>query len=151
MIIVKSKKTGKFLRHHSGSANEFSRRIYYQVMRDKKFTATLPPAKKQHWDSPYDRRDDKRSQMIREEVHRRMYNAEALEARRYKNAGSAATSVGKFKRFDKPVRRHRAPTRFGTYSLPDHLEAYEIVAGNLCLVNPNDDEETKRKKQEDCK
>jgi hypothetical protein len=149
MVIIKSKLTGKFLRQHSGSVNNFSRRMRGKMNKDREFLAGLPedPKGYNYWrDTPSDRQ-----KAINRETHNRMYDAEALEARRFANPGTAMTSIGKFNRFeDGPKHRKGRGTTFGTYSLPGHLEIHEIVAGNLCLVNPDDSEETKRKKEKEC-
>lgn len=141
MVIVKSKLSGKFLRNHSGSANNFNGRIRWQVFGDKKFMASLPP--KTAEDRKYNA-DTPRSRAISKEVHMRMYDAEALEARRFASSGSAATSIGKW------TGRHYRRGE-GHHVIPEHLEIHEIVAGNLCLVSPDDDEETKRRKEKNCK
>ena len=148
MVIIKSKLTGKFLRHHSGSANNFSRRKHYQVMEDKEFTADLPdnPEGYNYWRDP----PSKRQKAIRREAHNRMYDAEAIEARRFATARSAISSIGKWKLWSATEERP-ANNRFtGRSVLPEHLEIHEIVAGNLCLVNFDDSEETKRKKKKEC-
>ena len=139
MVIIKSKLSGKFLRNHSGSANDFNRRIRWQVTGNKEFMFTLPPKieEDKRWGYPTPRR-----KAISKEVHMCMYNAEALEARRYASPGSALTSIGKW------VGRGAEGSK---YVLPEHLELHEIVAGNLCLVGPDDDEETKRRKEKNCK
>ena len=150
MVIIKSKVTGKFLRQHSGSANDFRGRIRWKVLKDK--TLKLPPKSmadqnKGKYSDWYPNENDERHKAIALEVHKRMYDAEALEARRYANPGSATTSVGKW--------RNGGPSKYiaksRVYYLPDDLEIHEIVAGNLCLVNPGDDEEIKKRKKEDCK
>lgn len=150
MIIVKSKLTGKFLRQHSGSANNFTRKKQWQVAADKEFVADLPedPEGYNYWqDLPSERR-----KAINREAHNRMYNAEALEARRYTTASSALTSIGKFTgSLLAPETRKARGITTRQFALPEYLELHEIVAGNLCLVNPDDDEETKRRKKEKCK
>jgi len=148
MVIVKSKITGKFLRQHSGSANDFKSRIHWKVIKDK--TLKLPPRGKANqgkYSDWYSRDNDERQKAIQLEIHRRMYDAEALEARRYASPGSATSSIGKWD-FTGPSRNI---TKSRVYYLPDDLEIHEIVAGNLCLVNPNEDEETKKRKKENCK
>jgi len=150
MVIVKSKITGKFLRQHSGSFNDFKSRIRWQVLKDK--TLELPPksmrdlnrGKYSDWYS--NDPNDERQKAIKAEIYKRMYSAEALEARRYATPGSATSSVGKWR--SGPPTKHLTKGR--VYYLPDNLEIHEIVAGNLCLVNPNDDEETKLRKKEKC-
>jgi hypothetical protein len=149
MVIVKSKLTGKFLRQHSGSANNFSRKKHYQILRDKEFLADLPedPFGYNFWIEPA----SDRQRAISRETHNRMYDAEALEARRFATPGSAISSIGKFvgSRFAPEARKARG-IKTKQYALPEHLELHEIVAGNLCLVNADDDEETKRKKKKEC-
>jgi hypothetical protein len=153
MVIIKSKLTGKFLRQHSGSASNFHRRIRYKSevrkQADKEIGTARPRGTWQEpevraWNAEYDK-------IINRITHGLAYNAEALEARRYTNSGTAMTSIGKFNRFKDGPKHHKGRgTTFGTYSLPEHLEVHEIVAGNLCLVNPDDSEETKRKKEKEC-
>ena len=150
MVIVKSKITGKFLRQHSGSANNFKGRIRWEVLKDK--TLILPPksidsqTRGEYSDWCHSKKDE-RQEAIALEIHKRMYNAEALEARRYTSPGSARTSIGKW-RLGPPSKHF---TEGHIYFLPDNLEIHEIVAGNLCLVSPDDNEETKRRKKENCK
>lgn len=150
MVIVKSKITGKFLRQHSGSVGDFRRKIRLKVMKDKtlklpaKSAADLKKGKYSDW---YSNENDERHKAVQLEIHKRMYDAEALEARRYASPGSAKTSIGKWY-YHKPG-QHMA--KGATYYLPDDLEIHEIVAGNLCLVSPGDDEETKKRKKENCK
>jgi len=146
MVIVKSKLTGKFLRQHSGSANNFARRTRWNVYKDKNFPADLLKEKEKE----YYPKDLEGSRRVTSEIHRRMYDAEALEARRFANPGTALTSIGKFDRFKDGPHHNKRGTTFGTYFLPEYLEIHEIVAGNLCLVNPDDSEETKRKKEKEC-
>ena len=152
MVIVKSKITGKFLRQHSGSANDFKSRIRWKVATDK--TLKLPPKsiddqnRGEYSDYYFSNgKGGERQEAVDAEIHKRMYDAEALEARRYASPGSATTSVGKW-HYHKPG-QHMA--KGATYHLPDYLEIHEIVAGNLCLVSPGDDERTKRRKKEECK
>ena len=148
MVIVKSKITGKFLRQHSGSANAFSRKKHYQVMGDKKFTATLPPDPEGY--NFYRDPTSERRKLINSEAHKRMYDADALEARRYASVGSALSSIGKWNgksHFGRDKVKKSEPV----HVLPEYLEIHEIVAGNLCLVNPDDDDETKRRKEKECK
>jgi len=140
VVIIKSKLTGKFLRQHSGSSNSFNSRIGWKVSGDRGFVKTLPA--KIEADKEWNK-DTPRRKAIREEIHRRMYDAEALEARRFANKGSALTSIGKW------GGAHYG--KGGGYVIPEHLEIHEIVAGNLCLVNPNDDPETKQRKKRECK
>ena len=153
MVIVKSKLTGKFLRQHSGSANDFNERIRWQVSKDKKFLESLPEktaadlSRTEYW-----KIETPRKKAVLKEIHRRMYNAEALEARRYAGPGMALSSIGKWVGSDTaPECRTKAERRKAHHVLPEHLEIHEIIAGNLCLVNPDDDEDTKRKQMEDCK
>ena len=148
MVIIKSKLTGKFLRQHSGSSNKFNGRIRWKVAGDKEFVKTLPA--KTEADKEW-RADTPRRKAIRQETHRRMYDAEPLEARRFASAGSALTSIGKFNRHPDGPKHTGMSTTFGKYSLPEHLEIHEIVAGNLCIVDVNDDEKTKRRKEKECK
>lgn len=147
MVIVKSKITDKFLRQHSGSVNDFKRRIRYKVARNGVFMASLPPKTEWERNWPY-KETTKRQKAITLEVHKCMYNADALEARRYASPGSATASVGKW-RTEAMKSKYLVEGR--VYYLPDDLEIHEIVAGNLCLVSPDDSEELKRKKKEDCK
>jgi hypothetical protein len=149
MVIIKSKITGEFLRQHSGSARALCRRIYYQVLRDE--TLNLP--KKRRDDNWYSYRNpDKRENAILLEVHKRMYNAEALEAHRYANSGSALPSIGmRIGSSLAPEARSRAERCKRRYVLPENLEIHEVVGGNLCLVNSNDSPETKLKKKKQCK
>jgi hypothetical protein len=154
MVIIKSKLTGQFLRQHSGSSNAFSRKRRWKVIKDQKFLDTLPKSGKNERDygnfgpgKPTERR-----RAITREVHNRIYDAEPLEAHRFATAGSALTSIGKFvgSRYGVEARElHGIKGR--QYALPEHLEIHEIVAGNLCIVDVNDDEETKRRKEKDCK
>lgn len=137
MVIVKSKLTDKFLRQHSGSANHFSYKKHVQVQNDKEFMASLPKPRRSH--NYYIEPRTEAEKAVSRERHNRMYDAEALEARRYANQGSALNSIGKWNR------------EKSKNVLPAYLEIHEIVAGNLCLVNSDDDEETKRRKKEDCK
>lgn len=156
MVIIKSKLTGKFLRQHSGSTNAFSRNRRWKVCKDQKFLDTLPPlTDKEHDHVPYSYSNEEpteRQKAIRRETHSRMYNAEALEARRFASPSSALTSIGKFIGSNKaPEARKAHGIKGRQYALPEHLEIHEIVAGNLCLVNPDDDEKTKRQKEKNCK
>ena len=137
MVIVKSKLTGKFLRQHSGSANHFNYKKHVQVRNDKDFMAGLPKPRRSH--NYYIEPATEAEKAVSRETHNRMYDAEALEARRYANQGSALNSIGKWNR------------EKGKNVLPAYLEIHEIVAGNLCLVNSDDSEETKRRKKEDCR
>ena len=149
MVIVKSKLTGKFLRQHSDSANSFRRRKYYQVLEDKEFMASLPKTRRSHnhWIDPV----TPGQKAINRETHDRMYDADAMEARRYTSAGSALSSIGKWIGSGlAPEARKGIEKRKAQHVLPEYLEIHEIVAGNLCLVNSDDDEETKRRKKEDC-
>jgi len=156
MVIIKSKLTGKFLKQHSGSANEFASNKRWQVRDDKKFMATLPPWRDSAYSPYYEymcgKTSQEHSKAVNREVHNRMYCAEALEARRYATASSALTSIGKWNGGNLSVEGRKARNiKDEHYVLPEHLEIHEIVAGNLCLVNPDDDEETKRRKEKDCK
>lgn len=149
MVIIKSKITKKFLRHHSDSARALKRRIYYQVLEDK--TLNLP--EKRRDDNWYSYRNpDEREKAILLEVHKRMYNAEALEAHRYVSPGSALPSIGM--RIGSSLTleaRSRAERCKRRYILPENLEIHEVVGGNLCLVDPNDSSKTKLKKKKQCK
>ena len=91
-------------------------------------------------------------EITRSEIHKRMYDAEPLEAGRYASPGSALSSIGKWIGSRKaPECRTKEELRTSRHVLPAHLEIHEIVAGNLCLVNPDDSEEIKRKKKKNCK
>ena len=110
--------------------------------------ATLPPTRRSH--NHYIEPATPTQKAISKEVHNRMYNADALEARRYASPGSALSSIGKWNgktHFGKNRVKDSEPV----HTLPEYLELHEIVAGNLCLVNANDDDETKRRKEKECK
>ncbi|KPK10627.1 MAG: hypothetical protein AMJ56_07605 [Anaerolineae bacterium SG8_19] len=136
MIIVKSKITGKFLRQHSGSYNDFKTyRCRWKVL--KKHEGTLPKVPPGQWNDPeVIRKRGEREAIISELVHQEAFNAEPLDARRYASVGSAKQSLYSHYWRDKDT---------------SWIEFHEIVAGNLCLVNPDDDEETKRRKEKHCK
>jgi len=150
MVIVKSKLTGKFLHQHSGSANHFRFRKHLQVQDDKEFMATLPGTRRSH--NYYIEPRTPGEKATARETHNRMYNAEPIEARRYASAGSALSSIGKWVGSSlAPEARKAQGIKDSRYVLPSYLEIHEIRGGNLCLVNYDDDDETKRRKEEDCK
>lgn len=131
MVILKSKRTGKFLRHHSGSFNNYRWTMRWKIQKTRK--ADLPPLPQGRWDDPeFKLARYEYETALSELVHKEMFNSEALEARRYATVGSAKQSLYSFKK-------------------PDWLEFHEIVAGNLCLVNSEDDEAEKQRKKEDCR
>ncbi len=154
MVIIKSKLTGKFLRQHSGSANSFTSKNRWKITKDEKFLSTLPPRGDRESDYGHygPGTPTERQKKISREVHDRMYNAEAMEARRYATISSALTSIGKSKWLGVTLAEQKrlGGTRL-QFVLPEHLEIHEIVAGNLCIVDVNDDEETKRRKEKECK
>jgi hypothetical protein len=153
MVIVKSKLTGKFLRQHSDSANNFNRRCRWKIQKAQK--GKLPPYPSGPWDDPkLQKQRDKHNLALAKLVHAEMYNAEALEARRYASPGMALSSIGKWigGGLSPEAREARGiSSKKHQHVLPEHLEIHEIVAGNLCLVGSDDDEDEKRKKMEDCK
>lgn len=149
MIIVKSKITGKFLRQHSGSARNLHMKTYYQVIKDK--TLDLPEDDRKGNMYSFDTVSD-RAKAIRKEIHKRIYNSDALGARRYASERSVLPSIGEWGGNDKaPECRSKAERKKAHYVLPDCLELHEIVAGNLCLANPDDTDKVKNKKKDGCK
>ena len=123
MIIVKSKITGKFLRQHSGSATKFRLKTYYEVIEDR--SLDLPEDDGSYYVGTTKELND-RQKAIRDEMRRRTFNADATEARRYANSGSALISIGTWAK--------DCITKKARYVLPDHLELYEIVADNPRLI-----------------
>lgn len=112
MIIVKSKITGKYLRQRSGSFNKQWMRCFYH--KDA-------PRQKLNPYTPSQYTPEERKEMIKF-IHGKLFDAEPLEARRYHSMGSCLSSVGSY--------------RDGKTHWPENMEAFEIVAGNLCIIEP---------------
>ena len=152
MVIVKSKITGKFLRRHSGSYNHFRSKKGYDKTVVKRAREEMGcPRPKGKWDDPAVKAwQEEYNKIVGRLAHEAMFNAEAIEARVYATPGSATASVGVWNKAQWYENRDTGG-KARVYRLPEHLEIHEVVAGNLCLVNPDDDEETKRRKEKHCR
>ena len=133
MIIVKSKITGKFLKQHSGSARNLGLSTYCKVVTDE--SLDLPEDDGSYYSGTSKELND-RAQAIHDEMHRRMFDSDAMGARRYASKGSVLTSIGVWSGDDTPPEgRTKKQRKKFKYMLPDYLELHEV----------------KEKKKKDCK
>ena len=152
MVIIKSRFTGKFLKRHSGSARNLRSKLGYRLQKEAEALMDRPRPRGT-WKNPEMKAWNADLGGITERLaHEKMYSAEAIDARIYATKGSALSSIGQFvgSTFAPEARKARG-IKGPQYDLPEHLEIHEIVAGNLCIVDVDDDEETKRRKKEKCK
>ena len=118
MIIVKSKTTGKFLKHRSGSTRKLKHDTYHDIINDE--TLSLPEDDGIYY-VDVDGTTSPRVKAVSEEIHKRIFSADAIGARQYSSKASVLNSIG--------VRTEKA----AKYVLPDYLELHEIIDGSLQL------------------
>jgi len=139
-VIVFNKRTGKYLRRHSGSFRE----RWYRLGRKKSIEQDIietfgPNISRFEYPKGYDKRQLKINMFLKD----KMCDAPPEEARVYHSKSTALQSVGIWKRNDE---KHK--TSFGKYVLPDYMEIHEIKESFVCIMRPDgssncDDENTK--------
>lgn len=112
-FIIKSKKTGKYLKRHSGSFNRKEMYTLFDV--EKEFGFNYVRYKKNKTEQDYEN-----NRRLIDEVHNRLFSAEnALDARQYANIGAVRNSLGNLNEYD----------------------VFEIKSGELCLLKVENDHE----------
>lgn len=136
-VIVFNKKTGKYLKRHSGSYTSLNRNAYYRAQED--LGIKIQPL----WKSVID--EAARNKQIAEVLSAaelKVFSAAPEDARVYASKSSALTSVGKSVKSETSNKLRPMWKRV----LPDHLELHEIKEAYVCVVRPdgtsNCDEET---------
>ena len=124
-FIVFNKRTGKYLKRHSGSYRDlrwraaFQGKIYNEVSKEM---GPPPPFEQKEDRAQYDREFNSIAEKL-------MFSADPGDARVYANEGSAMSSVGVL---------NRGPAyRKQKYKLPDHLELHEIKEAFICVMRPD--------------
>lgn len=126
-VIVFNKRTGKYLRRHSGSFNNKRGMMRYKSGVKELLTKKLGPCPRWYRynsNSKYFewQRD---STTILEDM---ICDAEPEDARVYTTEGSATASVGIL---------NRGRNKKRVYALPDHLEVHEIKESFVCIMRPD--------------
>ena len=125
-VIVFNKRTGKYLKRHSGSFSHVVSMVKYKSKYKEminKIFGTAPRWGRNNSEEYY-----KYHKKVRQFSEDQVFNAEPGDARVYATKGSATSSVGVFNR-DKIGSR--------TYILPDYLEIHEIKESFVCVMRPN--------------
>jgi hypothetical protein len=131
-VIVFSKRTGKYLKRHSGSFGHKVRMLQYNDKVRKTIIEKFGPypSWKQDGVSIY--------QDFHRDVHQfcedLVFDANPEDARVYASETSATTSVGT--RTTWVVPEHRSSSN-RVYVLPDHLEIHEIKESFVCVMKPD--------------
>jgi len=132
-VIVFNKRTGKYLRKHSGSFNHYCRVVGWR-------SEVRQEIQKQFGECPFYRDDPEGWNKFRSQADElivdKTFDAPPEDARVYHSASSTITSIGSWSREDKK------------YHLPDFVEIHEIKESFVCVMRPDgssncDDEETK--------
>lgn len=124
-VIVYNKRTGKYLKRHSGSYNAFVRNAQYKAQ--DKYGLTFRDS--------LERPPEERNRLIRE-VEEIVFSAGPSEARLFSTEGTATGSVGRWIKNPVPeVKKGRKI--FGHYELPDHLECHEVKESFVCVIRPD--------------
>lgn len=124
-VLVYNKNTGKYLKKHSGSANNLKQSLLY---RNKDYTKELVDKFGEDILSSWLNRKN-HANKIAEIRDNYLYNAPPEEARVYYSAKSALSSIGKLK--------HTKGKKGFTYTLPDYLEIHEIKESFVCVMRPD--------------
>lgn len=143
-VIVFNKRTGKYLRRHSGSFRYTWRMLQYKKGYKEEII-------KRFGNCPSWKRDDEENARIREErgtkiaafLKDTLCDAEPGDARVYATKRSALTSVGRRTTWVATENRDKSEK---VYEPLDHLEIHEIKEVSVCVMRPDgssncDDEE----------
>ena len=130
-VIVYNKRTGKYLKRHSGSFRHAWSRL--ELRND------IWPILIEKFGKRISYRDDIEAAR-KQELKRRMYlvdlicDAEPEEARVYHSEKSALSSVGML---NPEWNRHNRDSGIPLYVLPDYLEIHEIKQAAVCVMRPD--------------
>jgi len=126
-VIVFSKRTGKYLKRHSGSFNRLVSMLSFKSGISDKIREELGQCP--GWDNGSGLKKQYKwrvkSYKIREDS---VFNAEPGDARVYHSESSATSSVGIW---------DKDPGSKRTYKLPDHMEIHEIKEAFVCVMRPD--------------
>lgn len=134
-VIVFNKRTGKYLKRHSGSYRHKWSMLRYSGEIRKKVEEKLGPTPSWREDREgFDKHQSEVNKLLKDSI----CDAAPEDARVYAAKGSATASVG--------VWGWGSGRR--VYKLPDHLEIHEIKEAFVCVIRPDgssncDEEEVK--------
>jgi len=134
-VIIYNKRTGKYLRRHSGSYNRFVRFLMFNKEIQNEVEKLFGECPNWTADDPephYEWRS--KAYMFRVD---RACDAEPEEARVYHSKGSALNSVGELN--PRLRGRHTPDKRLNipVYVLPDYFEIHEIKQVAVCVMRPD--------------
>lgn len=134
-VIIFSKRTGKYLRRHSGSFRNLIDKIRYKAGRE---TIESKFGERPSWKGKDKENFNTYQRKVCKFCEDLAFCVKPEDARVYDSRGSATPSVGVF---NTNWRKGRI------YELPDHLEIHEIKESFVCIIRPDgssncDDEET---------
>jgi len=125
-VLVFNKRTGKYLRNHSGSYNHFIGMIFYRAgVRESMIKQLGEYLDKHDYTQDYvAARDEwrRKARMFKADI---ACDASPEEARVYHNAGSTLISVGKSNGLGQKM------------TLPEYFEIHEIKQTVVCIMRPN--------------
>lgn len=134
-VVIFNKRTGRYLRRHSGSYYTFRRRIIYKREVRERIQKEIGNRPNKN-DPALAEWQKKASQILEKE----MFGANPEDARIYATAGSALTSVGELNpvwREERPKSGECCNKNINVYVLPGYLEIHEIKEAFMCIMRPD--------------